>query len=215
MKAKKLLQFCFLLALLSAAPAPLAAQGEEGVVDEALERKRAFDRQFYTHIALCVYEGDTIPFFQMRQVYVYPPLKFKNNKEWREYLRLVRNVKKVYPISVMINNIIIETYEYMEGMSKKERLAHIKRVEDGLMEQYKPMFKKLTFSQGKLLIKMVDRQCNSASYDIIKAFVGTFRAKFYQSFAAVFGASLKKKYDRKGEDKLTERVITLVTNYQL
>lgn len=215
MKAKKLLQFCFLLALLSATPAPLAAQGEEGVVDEALERKRAFDRQFYTHIALCVYEGDTIPFFQMRQVYVYPPLKFKNNKEWREYLRLVRNVKKVYPISVMINNIIIETYEYMEGMSKKERLAHIKRVEDGLMEQYKPMFKKLTFSQGKLLIKMVDRQCNSASYDIIKAFVGTFRAKFYQSFAAVFGASLKKKYDRKGEDKLTERVITLVTNYQL
>lgn len=215
MKAKKLLQFCFLLALLSAALAPLAAQGEEGVVDEALERKRAFDRQFYTHIALCVYEGDTIPFFQMRQVYVYPPLKFKNNKEWREYLRLVRNVKKVYPISVMINNIIIETYEYMEGMSKKERLAHIKRVEDGLMEQYKPMFKKLTFSQGKLLIKMVDRQCNSASYDIIKAFVGTFRAKFYQSFAAVFGASLKKKYDRKGEDKLTERVITLVTNYQL
>lgn len=215
MKAKKLLQFCFLLALLSAAPAPLLAQGEEGVVDEALERKRAFDRQFYTHIALCVYEGDTIPFFQMRQVYVYPPLKFKNNKEWREYLRLVRNVKKVYPISVMINNIIIETYEYMEGMSKKERLAHIKRVEDGLMEQYKPMFKKLTFSQGKLLIKMVDRQCNSASYDIIKAFVGTFRAKFYQSFAAVFGASLKKKYDRKGEDKLTERVITLVTNYQL
>ena len=206
MKAKKLLQFCFLLTLLSAAPAPLAAQGEEGVVDEALERKRAFDRQFYTHIALCVYEGDTIPFFQMRQVYVYPPLKFKNNKEWREYLRLVRNVKKVYPISVMINNIIIETYEYMEGMSKKERLAHIKRVEDGLMEQYKPMFKKLTFSQGKLLIKMVDRQCNSASYDIIKAFVGTFRAKFYQSFAAVFGASLKK---------LTERVITLVTNYQL
>ncbi len=207
---------CSLAFLLSFAFLPAKAQSEEeGVIDEAYERKKAFERQFYTHAELCVYEGDTIPFFQLRDVYIYPPLKFKNNKEWREYMRLVQNVKKVYPLSVMINNIIIETYEYMEGMSKEERLKHIKRVEEGLMDQYKPMFKKLTFSQGKLLIKMVDRQCASPSYDIIKAFVGSFRAKFYQSFAAVFGASLKKRYDKEGEDKLTERVITLVTNYQL
>lgn len=208
--------FCFLILLLFSSFSTVKAQkNEEGVIDEAYERKKAFERQFYTHAELCIYEGDTIPFFQLRNVYIYPPLKFKNNKEWREYMKLVRNVKKVYPLSVMINNIIIETYEYMDDMSKEERLKHIKRVEDGLMDQYKPMFKKLTFSQGKLLIKMVDRQCASPSYDIIKAFVGSFRAKFYQSFAAVFGASLKKRYDKKGEDKLTERVITLVTNYQL
>ena len=115
----------------------------------------------------------------------------------------------------MINNTIIETYEYLQTLSPKEQKEHIKRVEDGLMEQYKPLFKRLSFTQGKLLIKMVDRECASPSYDIIKAFIGGFRAKFYQSFAVIFGANLKKKYDPKGEDKLTERVITLVQNGQL
>lgn len=190
-------------------------QAGDDIHGSAYQQRMAFERQFYTHIALCVYEQDTIPFFQLRDVYVYPPLKFKNNKEWREYLRLVRDVKKVYPLAVMINNIIIETYEYMESLPPKERQAHIKRVEDGLMKQYKPQFKKLTFSQGKLLIRMIDRQTDSSSYEIIKAFAGGFRAKFYQSFAAVFGASLKKEYDKKGKDKLTERIITLVQNYQL
>ncbi len=172
-------------------------------------------RAFYTHVELCVYEGDTIPFFQFRDVYVYPPLKFKSNKEWQEYMRLIRNVKIVYPLAAMINNTIIETYEYLQTLSPKEQKEHIKRVEDGLMEQYKPIFKRLSFTQGKLLIKMVDRECASPSYDIIKAFIGGFRAKFYQSFAVIFGANLKKKYDPKGEDKLTERVITLVQNGQL
>ncbi len=175
----------------------------------------AFRRSFYTHMELCVYQGDTIPFFQLKEVYVYPPLKFKNNKEWQEYMRLIRNVKVVYPLAVMINNTIIETYEYMETLSPKERKVHIKKVENGLMTQYKPMFKKLSFTQGKLLIKIVDRQCDSPSYDLIRAFVGSFRANFYQSFAAVFGASLKKQYDAQGDDKLTERVITLVQNHQL
>ena len=130
-------------------------------------------------------------------------------------MRLVRNVKIVYPLAAMINNTIIETYEYLQTLSPKEQKEHIKRVEDGLMEQYKPLFKRLSFTQGKLLIKMVDRECASPSYDIIKAFIGGFRAKFYQSFAVIFGANLKKKYDPKGEDKLTERVITLVQNGQL
>lgn len=171
-------------------------------------------RAFYTHVELCVYEGDTIPFFQFRDVYVYPPLKFKNNKEWKEYMRLVRNVKIVYPLAVMINNTIIETYEFIQTLPPEERKKHLKRVEKGLMEQYKPTLKKLSFTQGKLLIKMVDRQCASPSYDIIKAFIGG-KAKFYQIMATGLGASLKKKYDPKGEDRLTERVITLVQNGQI
>ena len=70
--------------------------------------------------------------------------------------------------------------------------------------------KKLTFSQGKLLIKLVDRQTNSTGYELVKAFLGPFRAGFYQAFAALFGASLKKEYDPTGEDAMTERVILLV-----
>ena len=150
---------------------------------------------------------------QLPTVYVFKPLTFKNKKEREAYYRLVRNVKKVYPISLEINKIIIETYEYLQTLpNEKARQKHIKAVEKGLKEQYTARMKKLTFAQGKLLIKLVDRQCNQSSYELVKAFMGPFKAGFYQTFASVFGASLKKEYDPEGEDKLTERVVLLVAN---
>ena len=78
-----------------------------------------------------------------------------------------------------------------------------------------PLNEKLSFAQGKLLIKLIDRQSNSTSYELVKAFMGPFKAGFYQTFAALFGASLKKEYDPEGEDKLTERVVLLVENGQI
>ena len=75
--------------------------------------------------------------------------------------------------------------------------------------------KKLTFAQGKLLIKLVDRQTHSTGYELVKAFLGSFRAGFYQAFASLFGASLKKEYDPTGDDALTERVILMVESGQL
>ena len=167
-------------------------------------------------VPMCIYNGDTIPCVQLRTVYIFRPLKFKNEKERQEYYRLVRNVKKVYPISKEINQAIIETYEYLQTLpNEKARQKHIKRVEKGLKEQYTPRMKKLSFAQGKLLIKLVDRQSNQTSFELVKAFMGPFKAGFYQTFAALFGASLKKEYDPEGEDKLTERVVLLVENGQI
>ena len=167
-------------------------------------------------VPVCIYEGDTIPYVQLRTVYIFKPLKFKNDKERREYYKLVRNVKKVYPIAREINRTILETYEYLQTLpNEKARQRHIKKVEKGLKEQYTPRMKKLTFAQGKLLIKLVDRQSNQTSYELVKAFMGPFKAGFYQTFAALFGASLKKEYDPQGEDKLTERVVLLVENGQI
>mgnify|MGYP002611637535 FL=1 len=91
----------------------------------------------------------------------------------------------------------------------------MKRVEAAIKKEYTPRMKKLTYSQGKLLIKLVYRECNSSSYDLIKAFLGPVRAGFYQAFAWVFGASLKKDYEPKGVDRLTERVVLLVEAGQL
>ena len=167
-------------------------------------------------VPACIYEGDTIPWVQLRNTYIFPELKFKSEKERKEYYRLIRNVKKTLPIARVINQTILETYEYLETLpDKKSKDRHLKRVEKGLKEQYTPMMKKLTFSQGKMLIKLVDRECNQSSFELVRAFMGPFKAGFYQTFAAVFGASLKKEYDPQGEDKLTERVIILVENGQL
>ena len=144
------------------------------------------------------------------------PLKFKNRREMAKYYKLIRDVKKVLPISKEINRAIIETYEYLQTIpTQKERQKHLKAVEKGLKEQYTPRMKKLSFAQGKLLIKLVDRQTHSTSYELVKAFMGPFKAGFYQTFAALFGASLKKQYDPTGDDALTERVILLVESGQL
>ena len=164
-------------------------------------------------VPVCVYKGDTIPAVQLPNVYIFRPLKFKNEKERREYYLLVRNVKKTLPLAREINRAVIETYEYIETLpDKKAREKHLKLVEKGLKEQYTPIMKKLTFSQGKLL---VNRQTDSSSYELVKAFMGPFKAGFYQTFAALFGASLKKEYHPEGEDRLTERVVLLVENGQI
>lgn len=165
---------------------------------------------------MCLYDGDTIPSVKLPTVYIFKPLTFKSKRQARYYSRLVRDVKKVLPIAKEINRAIIETYEYLQTLpNDKARKNHMKAVEKGLKEQYTPRMKKLTFRQGKLLIKLIDRQTSSTGYELVKAFMGPFKAGFYQAFAALFGASLKKEYDAQGEDALTERVILLVESGQL
>lgn len=164
-----------------------------------------------------VKEGaDSILYMEMNNVYVYPKIDFKNKKQAQAYLRLVRNVKKVLPIAKEVNQIILETYEYLETLpNKKARDEHLKNVEKGIKQEYTPRMKKLTYSQGKLLIKLVYRECNSSSYDIINAFLGPVRAGVWQVFSVFYGASLTKKYDPEGKDRLTERVVRMVEAGQL
>ena len=160
--------------------------------------------------------GDSIKYVEMNNVYVYGPLEFKNEKQRKAYNRLVFNVKKVLPIAKEVNRAIIETYEYLETLPNEEaRKAHIKVVEKSIKAEYTPRMKKLSLSQGKLLIKLIYRETNSSSYDLVKAFLGSTRAVFYQSFAWMFGASLKKQYDPQGKDRLIERVVRLVEAGQL
>ncbi len=163
-----------------------------------------------------IFEGDSIPYMEMGAVYVYPKREFKSRRQQRAYSRLVRNVKKTLPIAKEARQMMMETYEYMMTLpDEKARQEHLKRVEDNILREYKPRMKKLTFSQGKLLIKLIHRECNSSSYEIVKAFLGPFKAGFYQTFAAIFGASLRKKWDAEGDDKLTEEVVLMVEAGQL
>ena len=167
-------------------------------------------------VSKVMHEGDSIPFMEMNNVYVYPQLVFKNAKQANNYMRLVRNVKIVLPIAKEVNSIILETYEFLETLpDKKAKEEHMTRVEKCIMEQYKPRMKKLTYSQGKLLIKLIYRECNSSSYDILKAFLGPIRAGFWQAFSSIFGASLKKEYNAEGTDRLTERVVRMVEAGQI
>ena len=159
---------------------------------------------------------DSIQYVEVNNVYVYPEPVFKDAKQRMAYNRLVYNVKKVLPIAKEVRKIIIETGEYLETLpNKRAKDAHMKLVEKGIKEEYTPRMKKLTYAQGKLCIKLVYRECNSSSYQLIQAFLGSVRAGFYQAFAWAFGASLTKKYDPNGVDRLTERVVRQVESGQI
>ena len=160
--------------------------------------------------------GDSIQYMEMNNVYVFPPVSFSSKKQQNAYMRLVKNVKTVLPIAKEANMIMMETAEYLETLPNKQaREEHMKRVEKSVMQEYKPRMKKLTYSQGKLLIKLIYRESHSSSYELIQAFLGPLRAGFYQAFAWAFGASLKKEYDPEGIDRLTERVVLMVEAGQL
>lgn len=161
-------------------------------------------------------DGDSIQYVELNNVYVYPQPVFKNAKQRAAYNRLVYNVKKVLPIAKEVNRVIIETYEYLQTLpNKKARDEHMKRVEEDIKKRYTPRMKKLSYSQGKLLIKLVYRECNSSAYDLIRSFISPIRAGFYQAFAWAFGASLTKKYAPEKTDRLTERVVLMVESGQL
>ena len=162
------------------------------------------------------HEGTKIPHIILPTYYAYAPLIFKNQKEQRYYGRLVRDVKKTIPLAAEIRDIIYDTQEQLKLLpNDKARKKFLDKKEKELKEAYTPKMKKLTFRQGKLLIKLIDRECDQSAYQLIKLFMGSFKAVFYQSFAKLFGASLKKTYDPTGEDFMIERVVVLVLNGQL
>lgn len=158
-------------------------------------------------------DGDSTIVYYMTDLYVYPKLKFRNDKERQEYSRLVRNVKITLPYAKLIAETLIETYEYIESFStQKERDDYIKLMEKEIFKQYKPVLKHFSKTQARLLVKLIQRQTHQSSYNILKAFLGTFRASFWQGFGRLFGVNLKSGYnpEKDKDDFLIERVASQV-----
>lgn len=167
-------------------------------------------------VSKALVDGDSIQYVELNALYIYPELTFADPRQRLAYNRLVANIKKVLPIAKEVNAIIIETYDYLQTLpNKKAKEEHMKLVEKDIRKRYTPRMKKLTYSQGKLLIKLIYRECDSSSYQLIQAFLGPIRAGFYQAFASLFGASLTKKYDPNGVDRFTERIVRQVEAGQI
>lgn len=163
-------------------------------------------------------EGEETLMLVLADVTVFPPLKFKNKKEEEFYWKTVRDVKKTLPYAKLICETLIETYEYIETFpTQKEREDHLKRMEGEVFKQYKPALKKFTKSQAQMLVKLINRETNQSSYNILKAFLGSFRAGFWQTFGRLFGVNLKTSYrpDKDRKDAIVERVATMVELGQL
>ncbi|MBO5952068.1 MAG: DUF4294 domain-containing protein [Bacteroidaceae bacterium] len=174
------------------------------------------EKQERINVALSsVYKDDTIPSFELYEVTIYGRKTFTNVRKQRKYDKLIHNVVRTYPLAKEVKAILVETYLYLQTLPTDEaKQKHIDQVEKGVWDQYLPEMKKLTLSQGKLLIKLIDRECNQTGFELINAFMGGFKANFYQVFASLFGATLKKEYDPQSseEDAAIEEIIYLIDN---
>lgn len=184
--------------------------------DEVTAESSMVKLQFFRYKEPVLCDGEYIWSYLMPELPVYAPIRFKNEKQRAKYNKLIQNVKRTLPIAQRVRSIIGETYQVLEQLpDEKSKSAHISAVEKSIKEQFTPEMKKLTYAQGKLLIKLVDRECKQSSYEIVKAFFGPTKATFYQMFAWTFRSSLKKEYRPDDDDKMVERVVRQIETGQL
>lgn len=163
-------------------------------------------------------EGDTVLVIVFNDITIFPQLKFKNKKQKEFYWRTVRDVKKTLPYAKLICETLIETYEYIETFpTQAEREKYLKDMEKSVFNQYKPVLKKFTKNQAKMLVKLIQRETDQNSYEILKAFLGSFRATFWQGFGRLFGINLKASYNPSKDEKdaIIERVCIAVEQGEL
>ncbi|MDR1680113.1 MAG: DUF4294 domain-containing protein [Prevotellaceae bacterium] len=161
-------------------------------------------------------EGDTIYQGNLRTMYVFPEMKFKSASQEKFYWKTVRDVKKTLPLARIVSRTLNQANSDLEKIpDKKERKKYLKNLEKEVKQKYEQQVRDLTFGQGKILIKLIDRETNMTSYELIKLYRGPIAAAFWQGIARLFGANLKDEYDGTDKDKIVERVIILVENGQL
>jgi hypothetical protein len=142
--------------------------------------------------------------------------KFESKREMRRYRRLIRNVKVVLPYAKLAKKKYDEVALAMEGMdTERQKKEYMKQVEEELKVEFEDDLKKLTITQGRILLKLLDREIGETSYDLLKEFRGTFSAFFWQTLARIFGHNLKSEFDPNGEDKLLNEIVMLIENGQL
>ena len=166
----------------------------------------------YYYIAPIVIDGDTIPQMVSLPLYKFSWRKGRKQKPMsqQEVTRLIYNVKKVYPIAKEANRRLQEMEAHMLTLpTEKERDAYTKQAEKDLKKEYTPVLKNMTFSQGKILIKLIDRETSETSYELVRRLRNGFTAFFWQGIARIFGANLKDTYQVDGEDKAIEQIILL------
>lgn len=158
-----------------------------------------------------IIEGDTVPLVEVKSAYVYPPYEFKNNRQKVKYSRLVYNIQKVYPYAKLAGEKLKEFQVVLDTISdKREQKRFAKEAEKKLEDEFGDDLRDLTFSQGKILIKLIYRQTGNSSFEIVQELRGKFTAFIWQTMASLFGYNLKTGYDPEGEDRQIEEIIILI-----
>ncbi len=163
-----------------------------------------------------VIDGDTVLHVDLKPITIRPPLVFTSKKQFNRYTRLVLYVQKVYPYSQIVSEQLYEIHSNLdEYKTEKQKKEYLKIKEKELKEQFEGQLRKLTYTQGKILIKLINRETGHTTFDIIKELKGSLNAFFWQSIARLFGSNLKLEYDPEGDDQMIEDIVIRIENGEL
>ena len=175
----------------------------------AQEQRRGYE------VGYKIEDGDTVYQIRIRDTYLFNwPDSKRRGREWREFSRLVYNFRMAYPYALMAKEkvLVADSVLASRKFTSKGREKFIKDFEKQLFAEFEKPLRKMTISQGKLLLKLIDREIGQSSYQLIKEYKGGFNAVFWQGIARLFGSDLRKPYDKFGEDRITEDLVQMYNN---
>jgi hypothetical protein len=158
-------------------------------------------------------DGDTVPVAFLPHVEVRDRRIFRSAAERKRFDRLYWNVVKVYPLAKAAGRQLNELEAELNAIPESKHRAHCRKLESSLKKQYKKQLTELTVTQGRILIKLVDRETARTSYSIVREFRGSFQAFMWQGLALMFGSNLKSTYELQ-EDRDIELILMMVEGNQ-
>jgi hypothetical protein len=167
-------------------------------------------------VRVMVQGSDTMPLYMLDAVRIEAKLTGKARRNAARTDRLTRYVQKVYPYAQLTARLLDEYDHDLAGIGKKgDQELYLKLAEAELRAEFEQEIKGLTMTQGRILVKLIDRETGHTSYDIVKQLRGSFQAWMWQGIAKIFGNDLKGEYDPEGDDKLVESVVRRIENGEL
>ena len=162
-----------------------------------------------------IINGDTVPVIDLQDVYVYTEFVFKNRRQYEQWTRIKYNVKIVYPYAILAAAKLKEYDRILERMpDEKMKNAYLRVCEKDLKHEFEDELKELSINQGRVLMKLIDRETGKTTYEIVKEMRGGFEACMWQAVARIFGNNMKDDYDANVEDIMIERAIKIVESGQ-
>jgi len=161
------------------------------------------------YMAYYVDQGDTIFYAELPPVWCFPKGTRRDKKDWRNYYKLVYNFNKVYPYAIMVSKVLNHVDSTMDANNFKraEENRYTSEWQKQILKDFEPIIRKMSVSQGQLLMRLVDRETSRTSYKIVKDYRSSVSAVFWQGVARLFGQNLKSAYDPKGQDAQTEELV--------
>lgn len=164
-------------------------------------------------VDVTIINGDTLFVKKLPEITVVPRprTEFDSRRQRRLYGRLLRDVKRTLPLAKKAASMLIAVNDTIQTLPTKQlQSKYLKEMEKKLLAEYEPVLRRMSRRQGSILLKLIDRECEMTSFEVVKIYRGSFSAFFWQGVAKIFGSNLKSNYDKNGEDRLIEEVVLLV-----